>query len=72
MEDDKTTSSYSGQFIKDCKEHFQNVSAHLLQNSKISEEEAHGSQQYHEPLLLKFLNFGEDEHLRFENALCSP
>ena len=41
---------------------------------KIEEKEGEGtsSQQYREPLLLKVLNFGEDDHLRFEIALCSP
>ena len=77
MEDDKTTSSYSGQFIKDCKEHFQNVSAHLLQNSKISEEEAHGIVE-NLFLRLLFLRFLEEKkwlvyqgNSNYLSALCN-
>ena len=77
MEDEKTTSSYSGQFIKDCKEQFQNVSDHLLQNSILSEEEAHGVV---EELFLRllFLRFLEEKkwlvyqgNSNYLSALCN-
>ena len=41
MGDENTTSSYSYQFIDDCKEHFQKVRNILLQDSILSQEEAH-------------------------------
>lgn len=77
MEDEKTTSSYSGQFIKDCKEQFQNVSDHLLQNSKLSQEEAH---DIVENLFLRllFLRFLEEKkwlvyqgNSNYLSALCN-
>jgi len=76
MEDEKTTSSYLGQFIKDCKEQFQNVNDHLLQNSILSEEEAHSIV---EKLFLRllFLRFLEEKkwlvyqgNSNYLSALC--